>query len=206
MGNALWRAGRRTVRRAICADSAGNRCAIPIRAAAVHTAASLRPANVWAGVSTARLWTAASVFATALRARAGLRAVAERGTTGAIGGADCALSGCAGGAGAGRVHLLGPGAAGRWLGAAAGQRLAVPDCRRSGRAELGPQREGADGVSAGAGGDGPQYPVDRCAGQRLLQPAAGRAGSDPGDAAARADGREPREYSAGTGELRPGRD
>src|ERR1039458_6630709 len=129
MGNALWRAGRRTVRRAICADSAGNRCAIPIRAAAVHTAASLRPANVWAGVSTARLWaaagvfatafrppaevraglsaarlwTAASVFATALRARAGLRAVAERGTTGAIGGADCALSGCAGGAGAGRA-------------------------------------------------------------------------------------------------------
>ena len=69
-----------------------------------------------------------------------------------------------------------------------------------GRAELGPKREGAHGISAGAGHDEPRPALDDRPGQRLLQPAAGRARDGAGAAAARAGRRNVAEHAAGAGD------
>ncbi len=121
--------------------------------------------------------------AAAERARPALHAIDSR-TVAAVGGADCAVSGFAGGADPGGVHVSRASRRGRPMGARASGFKGRRFGSSGGPTTLGPERQGAHGISLRPGKYGQEPLLDVIARRRLLQPATGCDGCHPGDAPA----------------------
>ena len=117
------------------------------------------------------------------RAGAALHARDSR-TVAAVGGADCAVSGFAGGADPGGVHVSRASRRGRPMGARASGFKGRRFGSSGGPTTLGPERQGAHGISLRPGKYGQEPLLDVIARRRLLQPATGCDGCHPGDAPA----------------------